>query len=378
MRIRPKTADDVVDAKRMASRGSVRSPAELAARMREQADEQMLAREALDATKKAVEEGEAILQKTRDDYRLDEPSDDEGPRMRAYLEGDRSIAAPPVWQLSDEMADIIRTVVNSADTARGVVASAAIAALRERYDALDPRDLPDAIQTWEGFAARYVPLPAERVAELVGRMVHAGDLLRCVACGAKSKSVCACGKPYNGTHRWGTSNEDAIALVEAFAAFIEASKNGGTVVVAKPEPEPEPEPMTALDRAIAALIADPGKSDRAIGEEIRVSHQTVKRARQRMKGAGQDVTVDVTVGRDGRSRRPPRHHRPPPPISNPVKEVNAFHGELVGFLNDFSDRFRAWRESDPALDEDGKAALMQALYLCGDGFMRVAQELDGR
>jgi hypothetical protein len=32
----------------------------------------------------------------------------------------------------------------------------------------------------------------------------------------------------------------------------------------------------------------------------------------------------------------------------------------------------------PLLDGIGKATLMQALYLCGDGFMRVAQELDGR
>ena len=66
------------------------------------------------------------------------------------------------------------------------------------------------------------------------------------------------------------------------------------------------------------------------------------------------------------------------PISHPVAEVNAFHGELVGFVADFSERFAAWRKSGSPLDDEGKAALMQALYLCGDGFMRVAQELDGR
>ena len=60
-----------------------------------------------------------------------------------------------------------------------------------------------------------------------------------------------------------------------------------------------------------------------------------------------------------------------------VKEINAFHSEAVGFLLDFTERLRAWCAARPPIDKDGKAALMQALYLCADGFADLAQELDG-
>lgn len=67
-----------------------------------------------------------------------------------------------------------------------------------------------------------------------------------------------------------------------------------------------------------------------------------------------------------------------PAISNPVAEVNAFHRELVRFTVAFSERFTEWLESGPALNEDGKAALMEALYLCAGECNELAQKLDGR
>lgn len=70
--------------------------------------------------------------------------------------------------------------------------------------------------------------------------------------------------------------------------------------------------------------------------------------------------------------------RPEPTISNPVAEVNAFHRELVRFTVDVSARLTTWMESGPRLDDDGKAALMQALYLCADECAELAQKLDGR
>jgi hypothetical protein len=70
--------------------------------------------------------------------------------------------------------------------------------------------------------------------------------------------------------------------------------------------------------------------------------------------------------------------RPEPTISNPVAEVNGFHRELVRFSTAFSERFTAWLESQPVLDDDGKAALMQALYLCAEECNELAQKLDGR
>ena len=62
----------------------------------------------------------------------------------------------------------------------------------------------------------------------------------------------------------------------------------------------------------------------------------------------------------------------------PVKEINSFHQEAVSFLNAYSQKFTAWFDSAPPIDADGKAALMQAFYLCSDGFAKLAQKLDGR
>ena len=64
-----------------------------------------------------------------------------------------------------------------------------------------------------------------------------------------------------------------------------------------------------------------------------------------------------------------RHRKPRPP---------AFHRDLFGCLSDFEARFTAWRRANPPLDDEGKAALTQALTLCGDGLLRLAQEMDGR
>jgi IS30 family transposase len=68
-------------------------------------------------------------------------------------------------------------------------------------------------------------------------------------------------------------------------------------------PASAPKKASALERAIVAILATPEKSNRAIAAEIRVSHQTVKRARQRIKTAGNDVAVDVAVERVGRNGR---------------------------------------------------------------------------
>ena len=79
--------------------------------------------------------------------------------------------------------------------------------------------------------------------------------------------------------------------------------------------------------------------------------------------------VRTVAGRRGcrRLHRKPRH---------PTRAaVNAFHRELLGFLTGFEKRFAKWQAANPALDDEGKAALMQALYLTADGLI---EELDDR
>jgi len=47
---------------------------------------------------------------------------------------------------------------------------------------------------------------------------------------------------------------------------------------------------------------------------------------------------------------------------------------MVRFTVSFSERFTAWLESGPVLDDDGKAALMQALYLCAEECNELAKK----
>jgi Winged helix-turn-helix DNA-binding len=144
--------------------------------------------------------------------------------------------------------------------ARPITAAAALAKVRERHAALASTDLAADEQTWADFAHKRVPLPPERIDELIGGMVHRGGLLQCTKCGAGTICACGCGVPYVGEHR-------------AWAA-------------------PIAKVPTALERAAAAIAADPAKSNRAIAKEIGVSDQTVRRARRQLEDAGNDVALD--------------------------------------------------------------------------------------
>ena len=262
------------------------------------------------------------------------------------------------------LINLIAYTVTAERAGRPKAVGVGLARLREHYEAFDARDLLPDEQSWQAFAVKHVPLQPERVAELIGKMVHHGGMLRCTRCGTFTRCACGCGRPYVGEHRWSLSVEEMLAEAAPDRAKAE----------------------TALDRAAAAIAAHPEKSNRAIAAEIGLHHKTVAKARQSLNNrkpekaaaeAPPEAPPEKRLGRDGRSYPAARKPSAPPP-SDYFEAVNAFHGELVGFLTDFSGRFSAWREDAGPLDDEGKAALMQALYLCGDGFMRVAQELDGR
>lgn len=152
--------------------------------------------------------------------------------------------------------------------------------------------------------------------------------LMCSACGASAEAACDCGAPYE----------------------------------------------RAGARAAKAIANNPRKSDRAIAAEIGVGKDTVSRTRNKTGGA--DAPPGKRTGKDG--KKYPAKRKPAPVISDPVKDINAFHHEAVTFLTDYSQRFEAWIDSAPLINADGKATLMQAFYLCSDGFARLAQKLDGR
>jgi ABC-type nitrate/sulfonate/bicarbonate transport system substrate-binding protein len=162
---------------------------------------------------------------------------------------------------------LVERVVEFERAGRHVVAAAALAKLRERYAAVGPDDLAADEQTWADFARKHVPLPPDRIDELIGRMVCFGGLLRCTKCGAGTACPCCCGAPYVGEHR-------------SWAAPI-----------AKIAP--------ALERAAAAVAAHPEKSNRFIAAEIGVAEPTVRRARRQLQESGMDVAPGRRIGRDG-------------------------------------------------------------------------------
>lgn len=171
---------------------------------------------------------------------------------------------------------------------------------------------------------------------------------------------------------------------------------------------------------IAKLLeAQPEKSNRQIAETVKVDHKTVASVRAEKEGRGEIPHVETRTDTKGRAQ--PARKRPIPAAikaaadraearsrasrrkqealgndidpaasadernaeaaaehAGVVQKINGFHRELVGFLHDFTQRFTAWHDAKPLIDEQGKATLMQALYLCADGFAHLSQKLDGR
>jgi hypothetical protein len=216
------------------------------------------AHKATDAARKQSAEGQAIVEQLRRDLA-------KRPRPRSVP----VIRKPPT---EPSLIAMVEHILKAEREDRPVVAALGLVKLREVYEDLDTR----AGDSWEEFVTKYLgpALGLNRIDELIGWMVHRGELLRCTRCSAEAKAGCACGQPYVGAHRWA-----------APAA---------------------PKERTALERAAAAVAANPEKSNRAIAEEIGVGDQTVRRAREKVRSAmghgAVDGAVDMRVGRDGRRR----------------------------------------------------------------------------
>lgn len=157
---------------------------------------------------------------------------------------------------SEAMASMIASAIDCARNRRWVAAGAVLVGIRQRYEASDPTAFPADERTWGGFAGKHLAeIGPARVEELIGAMVHRGSLILCGGCGATSVAVCGCGVAYEPEHPWGAVK----------------SRSGLP---------------TAMEKALAAILANPGKSDRRIAAEIGVGNKTVSRARARLrKGA---------------------------------------------------------------------------------------------
>jgi hypothetical protein len=147
-----------------------------------------------------------------------------------------------------------------------------------------------------------------------------------------------------------------------------------------------------------AVAADPRKSDRAIAEQIGVSHPTVAKARKKAT-TGKDFPVDKRTGRDGKARKMPS--KPAiveigDMIVTPTRakqiarqnaklaalsvrdQVNAFIDELTKFEEDFGERLLAWHEGGPVLSHEAQHALVLFLSNFSMRMQKLAQQIDGR
>lgn len=234
--------------------------------------------ELIAATRKAVLEGESLVGRARSEHGLAHDSDDDGPRTTAWKQGKAQATIPASPIPIPSFSEMIENIVCFERAGRPIAAALGLTRLREHYAAIDLDELPADERSWSAFTRKRVPLPPERIDELIGRMLHRGGILRCTKCGTGTACACGCGAPYVNEHR-------AMPAVEA--------------------------PASALERASAAVAAHPEKSNRALAAEIGVAEPTVRRARRQIKDAAVDDAVDDAVdaapesrvGRDGRRRR---------------------------------------------------------------------------
>jgi len=204
---------------------------------------------------------------------------DDGLLTRAWKQLDLS-AQPSPSAMAAPLTEMINHIIDYERAGRRVAVGLGLTRLRQHYECLDPEDLPPDEQSWEAFAGKHLPLPQVRIAELIGKMVHHGGLLRCTKCSARTKSECGCGAPYVGEHHW-------------------------AMPVDKVKPNNKSSKDSALDRALVAITTHPEKSNRALAAEIGCDDKTIAKARRTIgKSAPEsapDVPPDKRVGRDGRS-----------------------------------------------------------------------------
>jgi hypothetical protein len=189
----------------------------------------------ISATRAKIAEADAALQRAFAEFGI-EPGDHVGRPTLEYntrAEVAARIADPPA---SPALPEVIQAVITFEGCGRWIAASLAVVKLRERYEEFRSGDLPADERTWAAFVGKHLaPVGLARVNELLRRMDRG--------------------------ERWPVEAAEQVA-------------------------------STALDRAIAAVSAEPGKSNRALATEIGVDRQTVRRARRILAGDGADSPPD--------------------------------------------------------------------------------------
>ena len=124
--------------------------------------------------------------------------------------------------------------------------------------------------------------------------------------------------------------------------------------------------LPPFELAVEAIRKNPELSDRAIGELIGVSYETVRRAR---KSGVTSVTPDKRTGRDGKKQSAKKKKAKPP---SDAKQAQAFGRSAAKFTTDITEKFEAFLERDLMLPRDALLSLVSIFNVCAAQFTALA------
>ena len=173
-----------------------------------------IAREASTNGHRLVAEGLAIVKRAQQDGKLTEVAGD-GPLMQGWRRGERrrrSLLTEGAPAGVPSMLDQIHNALAYERAGRSIPAGLTLAVLRNWFESFEPAGLPPDENTWPKFAGKRIPLPPERINQLLGEVARRGGLLRCKHCGTAALCSCPCGAPYL-PERWAMPVAEAVEPV---------------------------------------------------------------------------------------------------------------------------------------------------------------------
>jgi len=158
------------------------------------------ARQAIDAARKNIAEGEAALALAWSGLK---------PRSTPPASNIWPAAQAPVVMAAETLCHLILTAERQN---RAHTAALYLVNLRKWFDDY-PVELPPDEDTWEKFAGkRLAPMPLDRIRELIGSMVYRNAIVACSRCGAETVCPCGCGEPYLPDHPWARGVTENVTI----------------------------------------------------------------------------------------------------------------------------------------------------------------------
>jgi hypothetical protein len=122
--------------------------------------------------------------------------------------------------------------------------------------------------------------------------------------------------------------------------------------------------------AASAIASNPGKSDRAIADEVGLGLGTIQRARKTVDPNGSPAR---RTGKDGKSYSAKRKQQPKPQRSGDIEFSQDFGRRAHKFLHAMTEEFEAWLETNPTLPSEALRSLIGMMNVCGAQYQALAE-----